>query len=75
VPFAAVTRDRFLARRRVALATVLEHAVERGELSVERAAIAVDLVFGSLWYRLVFEVGPLDRAWADAVTAAISAQG
>jgi AcrR family transcriptional regulator len=70
--FAVEARDRFLARRRAALATVLERAVERGELSAERAAITLDLVFGSLWYRLIFEVGPLDRAWADAVTDAIS---
>jgi AcrR family transcriptional regulator len=71
--FAAEVRDRFLVHRRAALATVLERGVERGELSAERAEIAVDLVFGSLWYRLVFDVGPLDRAWADAVADAVAA--
>ena len=69
--FAERVRDRFLARRRAALAIVLE----RGELRRERAAIAVDLVFGSLWYRLVFAVGPLDRNWADSVAEAIAALG
>jgi hypothetical protein len=34
--------------------------------------MAVDFVYGSLWYRLIFEVGPLDYGWADAVAIAIS---
>ena len=70
--FAEQTRERFLARRRAALAAVLDRAVERGELTAPRAGIALDLVFGSLWYRLIFDVGPLDASWADAVTDAIS---
>jgi AcrR family transcriptional regulator len=71
--FADQVRDRFISRRRAALHTVLEQAVARGELTSERAAIALDLVFGSLWYRLVFGVGPLDRTWADSVAGAIAA--
>ena len=70
--FAEQTRERFLARRRAALAAVLDRAVERGELTAPRAGIALDLVFGSLWYRLIFDVGPLDTSWADAVTDAIT---
>ena len=66
-------RDRFLSRRRAALEVVLRRAVDRGELDAGRAAAALDLVFGSLWYRLVFGIGPLDRKWADAVTDAIAA--
>jgi AcrR family transcriptional regulator len=70
--FADKVREQFIDRRRAALATVLERAVGRRELSPERAATIVDLVFGSLWYRLIFSVGPLDEAWADAVTDAIA---
>jgi AcrR family transcriptional regulator len=70
--FAETMRDQFLARRRAALATVLERGVERGELSPERAALALDFVFGTLWYRLIFSIAPLDRSWADAVTDAIA---
>jgi hypothetical protein len=29
-------------------------------------------VFGSLWYRLIFATGPLDQAWADALSDTIS---
>jgi AcrR family transcriptional regulator len=73
--FAEKVRERFLARRRAALATVLQHAVDRNELQAAHAATALELVFGSLWYRLVFETAPLDRAWADAVTDAITTLG
>jgi AcrR family transcriptional regulator len=71
--FAGDVRDRFLARRREALATILDRAVERGELAPERSAMLQDVVFGSLWYRLIFGVAPLDRAWADAVTETVCA--
>jgi AcrR family transcriptional regulator len=68
---AALIRERFIARRRAALSELLMRAVERGELTEGDAAIALDLVFGSLWYRAIFGVGPLDRKWADAVAGAI----
>jgi AcrR family transcriptional regulator len=70
--FAEQVREQFIARRRAALATVFEQAIGRGELSPERAAALVDLIFGSLWYRLIFGVGALDDVWADAVTDAIA---
>ena len=65
-------RDAFLSRRRAALASLLRPAVERGQLPAERADIALDIVFGSLWYRLVFPVGPLDRKWADSIADAVA---
>jgi AcrR family transcriptional regulator len=68
---AGQVRDQFLAARRAALAEVLENAVQRGELGAGRVATVLDLVFGSLWYRLIFDIGPLDEAWAEAVTDAI----
>jgi AcrR family transcriptional regulator len=71
--FAGQVRDTFLVRRRGALATVLQRAVGRRELNPAEAAIALDLVFGSLWYRLIFEIAPLDQAWADAVTDMVAA--
>jgi AcrR family transcriptional regulator len=66
-------RQRFLARRRAALGAVLGRAVERGELPGQAMADTLqDLVFGSLWYRLIFGIGPLDDAWADAITDAVT---
>jgi AcrR family transcriptional regulator len=66
--FAKTVREQFLARRRAALATILDNAVGRGELTDDRAATILDLVFGSLWYRLIFSTGALNRTWADAIT-------
>ena len=58
-------RDRFLARRRAALGELLDRAAARGEISARQAALALDLVYGSLWYRLIFRTGPVDYAWAE----------
>jgi AcrR family transcriptional regulator len=70
--FRTLVRDAFLARRRTALAQLLDRAARRGEITAGQAATSVDLVYGSLWYRLVFGIGPLDQAWADAVTDAVA---
>jgi hypothetical protein len=65
-------RDRFLATRRAALGLMLGRGVARGEIERDYAALAMDLVYGSMWYRLIFQVGPLDYTWADQVAAAIA---
>ena len=46
--------------------------VERGELTSRQAAIAIDLIYGSLWYRLIFQVAPLDSNWAEDITDALA---
>jgi AcrR family transcriptional regulator len=69
---AGQVRDRFLATRRADLGQLLDRAVGRGEITPDYAATAVDLIYGSLWYRLIFRVGVLDYQWADAVAAAIA---
>jgi AcrR family transcriptional regulator len=68
---AGLIRDKFLARRRAALDELLQRAVTRSELTRADAAIALDLVYGSLWYRLIFDIAPLDNNWADRVARAI----
>lgn len=65
-------RDRFLMTRRAALGQILDRAVVRGEIERDYAALAMDLVYGSMWYRLIFQVGPLDYTWADQVATAIA---
>jgi AcrR family transcriptional regulator len=65
-------RDRFLATRRADLGRLLARGADRGEISAEFAKLAIDFIYGSLWYRLIFEIGPLDYGWADAVASAIS---
>lgn len=67
-------RDRFLATRRAELHQLLARAVARGAITSELAGLAIDLVYGSMWYRLIFHVGPLDYTWADATSTAIGAR-
>jgi hypothetical protein len=67
-----VVRDQFLARRRAALRQILQRGVKHGEISRREAAVALDLIYGSLWYRLIFDIAPLDNAWAADVTRAIA---
>jgi AcrR family transcriptional regulator len=67
-------RDRFLARRRAALGELLDRAVARGEIDARYAALARDLIYGSLWYRLIFRTGPVDHTWAMDVAAMIAAR-
>jgi AcrR family transcriptional regulator len=64
---AQLIRERFIESRRSALGQVLTRAVRRGEITRAQSAMMVDLVYGSLWYRLIFELAPVDRKWADGV--------
>lgn len=65
-------RDRFLVTRRQDLGQILQRAVSRGEITGDHVALAIDLIYGSMWYRLIFRVGSLDHQWADAVADAIA---
>jgi AcrR family transcriptional regulator len=71
--FADLARETFLARRRADLSEVLDRAVARGELTADQAATAIDLIYGSLWYRIIFGIGPLDERWADGVADLVTA--
>ncbi len=73
--FAATFRDGFLAQRRAVLRTLLEHAAERGEIAPDvDLDLAVELFYGTLWYRLLAASGPLDRRFADALAELLLAQ-
>jgi hypothetical protein len=71
IPLLAPIRDRFLARRRAALGELTGRAVARREIDAAYADLVLDLVFGTLWYRLIFHIGRLDHAWADQLADAI----
>jgi hypothetical protein len=45
--------------------------VARREIDAAYAALVLDLVYGTLWYRLIFHIGSLDYAWADQLADAI----
>ncbi|GLW08476.1 TetR family transcriptional regulator [Microtetraspora sp. NBRC 13810] len=65
----------FLERRREALWVVLNRAKERGDLPpVPPPATVIDIVFGSLWYRLLATRQPLDQRLADDLVATLAGQ-
>lgn len=65
---ALAVRERFLAGRRAALAEVLERGVERGDLRADLdVELALDVLGGPLFYRLLVTGGPLDEQLAEGV--------
>jgi AcrR family transcriptional regulator len=69
---AHLVADRFVDLRRAALRAVLSRAAERGEVDAAETELLIDLIYGSLWYRVVFAVGSLDEAWADGIARVLA---
>jgi AcrR family transcriptional regulator len=65
-------REEFLAERRAALRTVLERGIERGHLRADLdLELALDVLGGPLFYRLLVTGGPIDERLADGVVELI----
>jgi AcrR family transcriptional regulator len=65
---ARAVRDGFLAGRRSALAEVLRRGVARGELRPDLdLELALDVLGGPLFYRLLVTGGPIDERLAEGV--------
>jgi tetracycline repressor-like protein len=65
---AHTVREEFLAGRRAALAEVLRRGVERGDLRPDLDVdLALDVLAGSLFYRLLVTGAPLDEQLAESV--------
>jgi AcrR family transcriptional regulator len=65
---ARAVRDGFLASRRGALSEVLRRGVERGDLRPDLdVELALDVLGGPLFYRLLVTGGPLDEHLAEGV--------
>ena len=61
-------RDGFLAGRRAALAEVLRRGVERGDLDRNLDLdLALDVLGGPLFYRLLVTGGPIDEQFAEGI--------
>ena len=69
---ARFVRQGFLAERRTALRVVLERGVERGDLRPDLdTELALDVLGGPLFYRLLITAGPIDEALAEGVVELI----
>jgi AcrR family transcriptional regulator len=65
---AHTVRDGFLAGRRAALTEVLRRGIERGDLRPDLdLELALDLLGGPLFYRLLITGGPIDEELAESV--------
>jgi AcrR family transcriptional regulator len=65
---ARATRDGFLAARRDALRTVIERGIDRSDLRADLdVELALDVLGGPLFYRLLVTGGPIDAKLAQGV--------
>jgi AcrR family transcriptional regulator len=65
---ARTVRDVFLTERRAALRNVLERGIARGDLRADAdLELALDVLGGPLFYRLLITGGPLDEQLAEGV--------
>jgi hypothetical protein len=65
---ARAVRDGFLAARREALSEVLRRGVERGDLRANLdLELALDVLGGPLFYRLLVTGGPIDEQLAEGI--------
>jgi AcrR family transcriptional regulator len=69
---ARLVREDFLSRRRAALRTVLVRGIERGDLRGDLdVELALDVLGGPLFYRLLITGGPIDERLAEGVVELI----
>lgn len=69
---ARAVRDGFLAGRRAALAEILRRGIERSDLRPDLdLELALDVLGGPLFYRLLITGGPIDERLAEGVTELI----
>lgn len=63
---AELLRERVVAPRRAAGSHLLQHAVATGQIPAGLDhELILDLLFGPLWYRLLFEHAPIDNDFAE----------
>lgn len=71
--FGARFRAEFLLRRRDALGVIVERARERGELPAGiTSGTVIDIVFGTLWYRLLATLEPPSATLAEELVAVLA---
>jgi AcrR family transcriptional regulator len=72
--FAAVLQDGLLAPRRAIVREILEAGQARGQLGRGASLdLAVDLVWGTMWYRVLSRHAPVDERLAEELADAVVA--
>ena len=71
--FADRFRIEFLERRREALAVITDRARQRGDLPDEPSpGVVADIVFGTIWYRVMATRRPFDDALIDELVGVLA---
>lgn len=69
---AELFRQQFVARGRVLARQALERAKFRGDLPSDAdIELAIDIMSGAIWYRLLLGHAPLDDAYADGIVRVV----
>lgn len=71
--FAERVSRELIAARRDAVRQILGRARDRGQVAHPDDEVLIDLVFGPMWYALLFDAGKLTDAYAAALTDAVVA--
>ncbi len=71
--FTKLLWERLTLPRRNEVRKILQRARDRGEISNSNDEFLIDLVFGPMWYRLLFDHSVLDHDYARAVTDTVVA--
>ena len=69
-PGLSAARRDYIAGRRALLRTALERCGDTWRVPVD---LVVDMVFGAMWYRLMNEHAPVDRAFTDELLPVLDA--
>jgi AcrR family transcriptional regulator len=67
-PLAKLLAERLIAERRASAGAVFRRGIERGELRPDLdIGIAIDAIYGAIYYRLLVSHAPIDPAYAEAL--------
>jgi AcrR family transcriptional regulator len=70
--FAALFRERFLKPRREGVGSILDRAIDRGEIDKKLdREVVLDLIYGPAIFRLMAGHGPLNNDEADAIISTL----
>lgn len=73
--FMDVFKRGYLDARRQKARLIFERAAARGEIKASDIEALLDAYYGSLWLRILFETGPVDRQAAASIAKTVSAAG
>jgi AcrR family transcriptional regulator len=69
---ATLFRDEFIMRGRVLTRRALSRGKQRGELPADADIdVAIDVISGAIWYRLLLGHAPLDDTYAESIVSTV----